>query len=420
MDKQYIGVLIAIALAGCTTSYKEETEQMVSNSEIHFIPNHGVKNIPVSVIPDGNQTHLFYTTEGNEWGHAVSSNLLHWSEMGLIEVPSKEMGLIEVPSKEMGDIVLHNTEWFSVFQSKDAVKAFSSKDLESWNEVDLKIAGNTKGVPKINKTDQNWVMTITNEDSIAFYKSINLEEWMFVNKVSNGYNSEYSELITSGNTAFLVANGGETYFEVDTFRDGYQIVGTPTPYLNNAKGTFFRKEKVDYAILSFNEKVFSIPLEVSHLSKKLILSPSRKVLKSEMIDRKRGRLEFLFGGYPCIFSFSLDPTVTQAEILLTNQFEENATLQFKALNSTQTELRIDGILESYSYAFNKEKSSPIEIDIIIDYSIIELFINNGEAHFVESYNSKNILDRILITADGKKWSPPASLIRINGKTTDDQ
>jgi fructan beta-fructosidase len=172
----------------------------------HFTPRRGWNNDPNGLMYHAGQYHLFFQHNpygvrwGNmHWGHAVSTDLVHWKELPITLYPHGED---DFPYSGSGVVDHDNTcGWAKngrppmviAFTStgRGECMAYSQDDGATWNEFEgnpvVKHSGRD---PKLlwHRETKQWVMAVYSERSgagpaapkrpgIAFYTSANLKSW---------------------------------------------------------------------------------------------------------------------------------------------------------------------------------------------------------------------------------------------------
>ncbi|MBC6400166.1 MAG: GH32 C-terminal domain-containing protein [Ekhidna sp.] len=412
MKKLYQNIIITFLAVGCSTSGKEESNELPLNKGVHFTSGHGTTNIPVSVVKKNEMYHLFYTTGSDEWGQAVSTNMLHW----------KISNAVDVPTEETGDVVLDKVKsegaapnWV-IFYSDDIIKAISSPDQKNWKDYELIFdQSGIEGIPKINQNiaSDNWTMTVTNEDQIIFLHSDNLKEWKTYNSIENQHEIEYCELVFAKEIPFLIINGYSGHVRLKFEDRKFQI--SENQHITNSsktKGTLFNIEDVTYVISSISGKTLSIPLmvELKETGEKLHYKPD--ILKKESTGRKRGRLSGLIGAETSWYNFKLDSLRGQYKLLLSNGNKEEAAIEIAEVDGSIT-VKTEGVRGESEFSGKLSEASGIELDIVIDYNVIEIFINKGEIHFANYLKSWSVLNSIKVISNNKEIDPRAMVYGIS-------
>src|SRR5438874_1391026 len=67
-------ILLSLVLGLCSTAVAQETYNEKYRPQFHFSPRKGWAGDPCGLMRYRDQYHLFW------WGHATSSDLIHWTE----------------------------------------------------------------------------------------------------------------------------------------------------------------------------------------------------------------------------------------------------------------------------------------------------------------------------------------------------
>jgi sucrose-6-phosphate hydrolase SacC (GH32 family) len=178
----------------------------------HFAPARNWMNDPNGLIYYKNRYHLFfqYNPEGDQWGnmswgHATSSDLIHWQELPVAISFTETHGIFS------GSVVVdyYNTSGFGSLENPAMVAiftahqhdglhqsqslAYSTDDGMTWQSYEanpvLDLEMKDFRDPKVvwNTVNKAWVMTVVkpHEYSVSFYQSQDLKQWEFLSEFSN-------------------------------------------------------------------------------------------------------------------------------------------------------------------------------------------------------------------------------------------
>lgn len=196
--KQFLFLLLVLLFAGCKFSPENESD----GPFIHFTADLVNEGKPVSLIHDGTEYHLFFqgkfeslNSNSMKWGHATSTDLIHWSKSKLLSFPDS-VGIIN-----SGSIVMdwNNTSGFgkdgivpmvAFYQYSDSGNsnvqslAYSLDKGKTWTKyadhpVELNTGSLNYRISKIawHEESQKWIMVVTGTDHVRFYGSENLIDW---------------------------------------------------------------------------------------------------------------------------------------------------------------------------------------------------------------------------------------------------
>lgn len=185
--------------------YKEKNRPL-----LHFTPRCGWMNDPNGLVYYDGEYHLFFQHNPYErewgnmhWGHAVSTDLIHWSEVGEALFPD-ELGTMYSGSAVVDE---DNTSGYGkpghpalvAFYTADGPEkevqcmAWSLDKGRSWTKydgnpvVDSKEKWGTRDTrdPKVfwYAPSHHWVMVVCEKDGNSIYTSPNLREWEYQSHV---------------------------------------------------------------------------------------------------------------------------------------------------------------------------------------------------------------------------------------------
>jgi fructan beta-fructosidase len=230
--------------------------------QFHFSSRRGWNNDPNGLVYYRGEYHLFYQHNpygwdwGNmHWGHAVSSDLVHWQELPIAIYPH-----------QFGDWVFSgsavvdraNTASFQTGREAPLVAAytstgrgeciaFSNDQGRTWTDYSGDpVVRHSGRDPRLlwHAPSKRWVMAVYDELDgkrwIAFYTSPDLKQWKFESRVEGFFECpDFFELPLDGRPArkLWVLTAGSSEYMLGTF-DGHQF--TPqTPKLPGHRGNAF-------------------------------------------------------------------------------------------------------------------------------------------------------------------------------------
>jgi len=203
--------------AGEDSLYKE-----LNRPQYHFSSKRGWNNDPNGLVYLDGEYHLFYQHnpyeihwENMHWGHAVSTDLVHWEELNDALYPDK-LGTMFSGSAVIdknntsgwGENALvaaytahGKTETQCIAYSNDNGRTFTKYEE---NPVIKNERFNHPGSrdPKViwYEPNQEWVMSLYEEAGISFFNSKNLKDWIYQGHLNGFYECpELFELPVDGN-----------------------------------------------------------------------------------------------------------------------------------------------------------------------------------------------------------------------------
>lgn len=222
---------------GADSLYKE-----TNRPQFHFTTKRGWTNDPNGMVYYDGEYHLFYqhnpyerNWENMHWGHAVSTDLLHWKELPTALYPD-ELGTM---FSGTATVDIENTSGFKTGKEDVIVAAYTvhGRDYEvqciafsndkgrtflkySVNPViDSKEKWETGNLrdPKIfwHKELGKWVMVLFEKTGMSFYNSDNLKEWEYQSHILGFWECpEFFELPVDGiesNKKWVLYGASGTY-----------------------------------------------------------------------------------------------------------------------------------------------------------------------------------------------------------------
>jgi fructan beta-fructosidase len=162
--------------------------------QFHFTSRRGWLNDPNGLVFHNDTYHLFYQHNpygrewGNmHWGHAISTDLVHWKEQDISVYPAKFGDWAF-----SGSAISHDGAIIVAFTSTGRGECFlkSTDEGKTWTEFDgnplVKHVGRD---PKIlwHAPSKQWIMAVYDEgkdrQSIAFHGSADLKSWTYLSKI---------------------------------------------------------------------------------------------------------------------------------------------------------------------------------------------------------------------------------------------
>ncbi len=238
--------------------------------QFHFTSRRGWNNDPNGLVFFNGEYHLFYQHNpygwswGNmHWGHAVSRDLVHWTELPIAIYP-RQFGDWAFSGSAVVD--WNNTSGFGTSAAPPLVAAFTSTGRgeciafstdrgRTWTDFDSNPVVKHQGRdPKLfwHEPTGRWCMAVYDEfqggQLIAFYTSNDLKVWEFQSRIDGFYECpDIFELPADGDAAKKkwVLTAASSEYMIGTF-DGRRF--TPeTPKLPGHRGNAF------YAAQTFSD-----------------------------------------------------------------------------------------------------------------------------------------------------------------------
>lgn len=411
----YFLILITIGCSSGTDGDEQSSDKIDYSTVFHFAPQHGTKNQPVSLRKREKEYYLFYTTGSDQWGYAKSSNLIDWIITSSLDMPKNSNGDVIYDSFNSAEMP-SGPAWFIFYSSHDGIKRKHSGDGEEWAQSDINIPSEVNGTPKVTwyEPTESWIMVATGERKISILTSSNLLDWQVVSVIDDTNSSKYAQLIPLEDKWILTRVGKSSTYEVGTF-DGsvFQAESDLRPLDQNK--TYFRallSNEEDRLLLlaRLANNSFSSIREVRLIneeddSKRLSAFPIAE-FKSKMTSKRRGKLSKLRGDKSTWVSFPIDSISNSFEMLISNEIPELISIRWnKASGEMTIDKSSDGsnsneALSTYVYQTDTDQ---LQVDLLIDYQSIELFLNEGDFQLTTTVNPSTIYKKVDIKVDGKTY-----------------
>ena len=417
----------AIILIGvsCSTSETESSnDTVVTQSEgFHFSPRHGKENKTISLFKSGETYHLFYSTGSQEWGHAESPNLIHWITTSSIDLPNDTNGDVVADIYNTSGLSPTGGEvWVAVFNNDEKIEAWHTLDQMNWVATPIKLPEDVKGTPKISWYDPTelWIMSVVTDTKINFFSSKDLLSWEQESQYSLDKPVFSAELFSVENNWALLLNGETIGYKRGNF-DGSKFESESSFETIDqggalASATIFDNSEKSILIGQTSENILSSPLKINRWGEEKISFFPVERFKTQITGKRRGKLNLLRGDRSSWFHFPIEDVTDNVELLISN---DQGELLRVILDIGKANITIDktsaikaksGTSSEYPLAISNDG---LEIDILIDYQQVELFINGGVHLFTIDVKPNNIYDKIDVKVDGEIVSPRTILYTIS-------
>ena len=429
---------------GADSLYKES-----NRPQFHFTVKRGWNNDVNGPIYYNGQYHLFWqsfpfglswSTGFMYWGHATSKDLLHWEELD----PALMLDTLGSPWSGTATIDRNNDGGWG----KDAlVIYYCSYDRVSFKQVQC-IAYSTdngktftryKGNPVVDsdwemqtfdtrdpkvfwyEPSKHWVMVLFEKDGMSFYTSTDMRHWEKQSHILDLWECpDFFELPVDGNNAIKkwVLHGGSSDYFIGTF-DGRTF--TPeTKKLHYSEGQNENGDDILYAAESFenmpdNRRVQMAWGRITHEGMpftQMILFPTEFSLKTTK-DGIRLRAN------PIKEIDQLHKTAHNWNVISVHQANEELSkikpqplhikMKFTIAAGNKMSLRYHGN-EILNLAANEFSTGENEIEILVDKTVAEIFINKGER-----YINKKLLTKTNdngLEFDSEKYGPSLKSLEV--------
>ncbi len=429
---------------GVDSLYKES-----NRPQFHFTVKCGWSNDVNGPIYYNGQYHLFWqsfpfglswNTGFMYWGHATSKDLLHWEELDpalmLDTLGSPWSGTATIDKNNNGGwgknaLVIYycNYDRVSFRQaqciaySTDNGKTFTRYKSNPVVDSDWEMGSTDTRDPKVfwHEPSKHWVMVLFEKDGMSFYISTDMRHWEKQSHVMDLWECpDFFELSVDGNNAVKkwVLHGGSSDYFIGTF-DGK----TFTPETKKLRYTDTANNNTDdvlYAAESFENMPDGRRVQmgwgrVSHEGMpftQMMMFPT----EFNLITTKDGiRLR----ANPIKEIDQLHKVAHKWNGLSLHQANEelgkikpqplHIKMKFTSAAGNKMSLRYQGN-EILNLAASDFPSGENEIEILIDKTVAEIFINKGEHYFTKRLQSKT--NDNSFEFDSEKYGPSINSLEV--------
>jgi len=403
-------------IVGQNELYKEK-----NRPQFHFTTRRGWINDPNGLVYYDGEYHLFYQHnpyerewENMHWGHAVSTDLVHWKELPVALFPD-EHGAMFSGSAVIDD---KNTAGFNQGGTPAMVVAYTADNPEKQVQciaysldngrtfvkyegnpiIDSKHIWNSKDTrdPKVfwYAPGGHWVMVLNERDGHSIYTSGNLREWNYESHITGFWECpELFELAVDGdpsNTKWVMYGASGTYMlgsfdgKVFTPEAGKYLYTTGSIY---AAQTFAnmpddRRVQIGWGRLSHPEMPFNgmmlLPTELTlRMTKDGPRLYNMPVAETAQLftSAKQGKGLTVAQANELLKEFSKDDVIRiKTTIKLSHATSAGLNLRGKRLlDYDLNHTTVNGVF----YSPEDPTSMEITADIYIDRTNVEVFINEG-------------------------------------------
>jgi fructan beta-fructosidase len=412
-DEQHVldSITQSDEVANPNTLYQEQ-----DRPQFHFTSKRGWLNDPNGLVYTSGEYHLFYQHNpygwnwGNmHWGHAVSPDLVHWTELPIAVYP-KTYGDWVFSGSAVIDTA--NSAGFQRGTEPSLVAAFTSTGRgeclaysndrgRTWNEFRFNpLVKHTGRDPRLlwHERSKRWVMAVYDEFAgkrcIAFYNSSNLGLWHFTSRLEGFFECpDLFELpVGHSNTTKWVLYSGDAKYVVGKF-DGFKFKPDSPEKQQVRYGNFYaaqtysntpdgRRIQIGWASgitfpgMPFNQQM-TVPCQLT-----LRNTPDGPRLFAEPIDE----LKSLRETSKALTETQITPQTPLRSDIRGELLDVELEMQGTA-NSTAT-LNLRGIPVAFDFRKNelscRKVTAPLEpvdgrirLRVLVDRGSIEIFGNDG-------------------------------------------
>jgi len=196
-----------VILTFCSCSKTQVALHEKYRPQIHFSPSEHRMSVPSGLVYVDGKYHLFYQCNivgdgwlSNDWGHAVSDNLVNWEEMPVVTLSDSDYvtpgcvvvdlrntsGLGSATRPPLVAVFIRRSYDLDGYEVRSMESAYSIDKGFSWTKNETRLAipesdlanASDPQIIRHEKTGQ-WIMLISLGNKINFYSSSDLLEWRF-------------------------------------------------------------------------------------------------------------------------------------------------------------------------------------------------------------------------------------------------
>lgn len=414
-------------IAGQDSLYKE-----IKRPQYHFTTRRGWINDPNGLIYFDGEYHLFYQHnpyerdwENMHWGHAVSSDLIHWKELPIALIPD------QLGTMFSGSAVIdyNNTAGFNKGKTPAMVVAYTAttprKQVqciayshdngrtftkyagnpvidsgENWNSVDTRD-------PKVfwYEPGNHWVLVLNERDGHSIYTSFNLKEWKYQSHVTGFWECpELFELPVDGdksNTRWVMYGASGTYMigqfngKVFTPENGKFIYTSGSGYaaqtytnMPDNRRVQIGWGRIDQPKMPFNGMML-LPTELSLKTTKngirLFSVPIKEA--NQLFDKSISRSDLTQSEANTLMEQFKDADCLRIKATIKLSHATDASISLRGQKILDYDLNSNSINRTF-YSPNDMTSMRISADIFIDKTSVEVFVDDGAFSYSLERNTK--------------------------------
>jgi sucrose-6-phosphate hydrolase SacC (GH32 family) len=425
-----------VKINGADSLYKE-----INRLQFHFTVKRGWCNDVNGPIYFNNQYHLFWqsfpfglkwNTTYMYWGHAVSNDLIHWTELPhalmLDSLGSPWSGSALIDKNNAGGwgkdaLVLYYTAFNGVSKKQVQCIAYSTDNaktftryagnpvLDSNHEM-----GNDTRDPKVfwYEPSKQWVMVLFEKNGLSFYNSADMKKWEKQSRIEDLWECpDFFELPVDGNNnnKKWVLHGGSADYYIGNF-DGKRF--TPeTPKLRYADGLYTWGD-ILYAAQTFENMPDNRRVQIAWARgiehegmpfTQMLLFPTEFGLKTtnkglRLVANPIKEIALLHKQEYKWTSLTCQEANKKLELIKPQPLHVKISFTVDKGKSLKLYFHGKELVNLLSDDFPKAEN---EMEILIDKSIAEIFINKGERYIVKQLSSVTKNDGLYFESD--KYGP---------------
>ena len=417
--------------------YKES-----NRPQFHFTVKRGWSNDVNGPIYYNGQYHLFWqsfpygldwNTGFMNWGHAVSKDLIHWKELDPALRPdslgSPWSGTAVIDKNNDGGwgknaLVLYYACYDQISGKQVQCIAYSTDNGKTFKrykgnpviDSNWELGTNDTRDPKVfwYEPSKTWVMVLFEGDGMSFYNSTDMKHWKRQSHFKDLWECpDFFELPVDGDTSNQkwVLHGGSSDYYIGNF-DG-KTFNPETKKLNYAEGSSETNGDFLYAAQSFENMPNNrrVQLAWGRIAQEgmpftqMMLFPTEFVLKTtnqgiRLLATPIKEIELLHEDEHNWHNLSAQQANQKLNEVEPGPLQINMKFRLDAGNKMEIRYQGNEILNLTSTDFPNGEN---QMEILIDKTVAEIFINNGERYIIRKLLPKR--NDNSLEFDSEKYGP---------------
>ena len=429
--------------------YQEQLRQ-----QLHFSSRCGWNNDPNGLVYYDGEYHLYYQHNpygwswGNmHWGHAVSRDLIHWTEFPDALYPD-ELGTMYSGSA----VVDHsNSSGFKSGREKVMVAAYTASNSErqvqciaysndrgrTWSKYsgnpvigDRQAIVGSKAVrdPKVfwHEASRKWVMALFEGMGISIFTSDNLREWKHESHITGFWECpELFELPVdgdSGNTKWVMYGASGTYL-IGSF-DGTEFIPETGKHWYH-QGSLYAAQtyndtpdgrriqlgwgRIPSPGMRFNQ-MMTFPSELTLRTTtegiRLCIEPIDEIASLHGKTYQLENIEVTGDGLDIATEIGTELLHIKVEFGI-------ETARSFGLNVNGFRIEYEGNYNRLNDVFLSPENGTISLEIIVDRNSVEIYANHGRVYIISAHNSINNLLGVTLFSRGNTLLKRLEIFEMN-------
>ncbi len=430
--------------------YKEELRP-----QVHFTTRRGWNNDPNGMVYYEGEYHLYYQHNPYEinwgnmtWGHAVSTDLVHWEELPIVIEPDElgtifsgsavidynntsgfkkgsENPLVAIYTADMWDSKQHQCIAYSL----DKGRTFTKYEGNPVIPAQRRFGSGHERDPKVfwYEPDKHWVLVLHDALTYSIYNSKNLKEWEYQSSVDAGFWEcpELFELAVDGNKnnkkwvlygvmgTYLLGDFDGKKFTPETEMLRYNVGGMTAAQTYNDEPNG-RRLQIGWGHATFPGMPFKqtftmvqeFSLKTTRNGVRLFIEPAKEI---EKLHSKSHKFENEYIGLGINNKLS---AIKSPVLHIKAKFEiDNGRLFGLNINGYKIDYKVN--TNKLNDTFLPLQNKQLELEVIVDNTLIEVYGNGGLVYWFANYNEGDPGDFSLSLTQGESGlnQDPKTLVK---------